>query len=366
MIISRYLIIEVLDTLLAVTAVLLLILLSNSLVRYLTYAAHGKVASNILLQLLGFETPYLLSLLLPLGLYIGIILAYGRLCADHEMSVLRACGLGMQRLIGITSLLAISITIIVAVLMLWINPLLAAKREQVIAQDNVINLLQPGRFHTSSGGRVIYIEQISRDHKQANNVFIADRGKKAKESSPWRVLSAEQAYQKNDPVTQDRFIVTADGYRYDGVPGQNDFTVIKFNEYAVRIAAADMDNKRRDLQAISTRTLWENHGKAKSAAELQWRFSIPLSAFLLALLAVPLSYVRPRQGRFATLFPAILLYIIYINLLFVARNWLEQGAVPAGLGMWWVHIFMVMIIIVVILFQSNNGSRLVSSKKPSL
>ena len=89
-IISRYLLKEVLASLLAVTIVLLLIFLSNQLVRYLSYAASGKIAAHLVVQLMGFEIPYLLALLLPLGLYLGIILAFGRLYADSEMAVLNA------------------------------------------------------------------------------------------------------------------------------------------------------------------------------------------------------------------------------------------------------------------------------------
>ena len=70
MIISRYLLKEVCITLLVVTFVLLLVFLSQELVRYLNYIAAGKLAVNMLLRLLGFEIPYLLALLLPLVLHL--------------------------------------------------------------------------------------------------------------------------------------------------------------------------------------------------------------------------------------------------------------------------------------------------------
>jgi lipopolysaccharide export system permease protein len=76
---------------------------------------------------------------------------------------------------------------------------------------------------------------------------------------------------------------------------------------------------------------------------VQWRLSIPLSAFVLMLLALPLSYTRPRQSRYTNLLPAILLYIVYVNLLFVSRNWLEIKMVPIALGMWWVHAVLLLI-----------------------
>jgi lipopolysaccharide export system permease protein len=59
---------------------------------------------------------------------------------------------------------------------------------------------------------------------------------------------------------------------------------------------------------------------------------------VLALLAVPLSRVSPREGRFARIVPALLLYLVYFALLFAARDWLADGHLPAALGLWWIHL----------------------------
>ena len=154
LLISRYLTREVFGTLIAVTLVLLLIFISNQLVRYLSYAASGKIAANILLQLMGFSLPSLLALLLPLGLYLGIVLAYGRLYADNEMRVMQIGGFTTQKLVWVTSLFALGITLLVSVLMLWINPFIAAKRDQLIAKnatmDAIFETLLPEKALKSS------------------------------------------------------------------------------------------------------------------------------------------------------------------------------------------------------------------------
>ncbi|HLB57258.1 MAG TPA: LPS export ABC transporter permease LptF [Gammaproteobacteria bacterium] len=344
MIISRYLTKEVFGTLIAVTFILLLIFLSNQLVRYLSYAASGKIAASILLQLMGFMIPYLLALLLPLGLYLGIILAYGRLYADNEMRVMQIGGFSTAHLLKITIAIAIAITLVVLVLMLWVNPLIAREREQLIAQhsatDAFLETLLPGRFQQSSDGRrVIYVERISRNHKKAQNLFIAEQ-KQEELNTNWVVLSAAEGFQMQDPLTQDRFMVATDGYRYEGTPGQNDYKIIQFKKYAVRAQNIPISSRHHEQEILPTKTLWQYAYRPASAAELQWRFSIPLSVLLLAFLAIPLSQVQPRQGRYAHLFPAILIYVVYINLLFVARNWIEQGTLPAIVGMWWVHVLL--------------------------
>ncbi len=351
-IISRYLIKEVGAALLAVTFVLLLIFLSNQLVRYLNYAATGKIAASFVMQMLGFEVPYLLALLLPLGFYLGIIFAYGRLYADSEMPVLNACGFGIKRVLLLTSLLAIAISLVVLVLALWVNPIIADQKSKGIASDNVLSTLRPGRFQVINEGRtVVYVEKISRNRQQANNLFIAEEPKnKLNDDKSWVVVSAAKAYQAKNAERQ-KFIVSTDGYRYDGTPGQNDYKIIQFKKYAVRLPDAPITTPHQEQEAIPTTVLWHHYQDPQAAAELQWRLSLPLSVFVLMLLAVPISRVMPRQSRYANLVPAILIYIIYVNTLFMARNWVELKMVPDLIGMWWVHAVLCALGLILLVYQ---------------
>lgn len=353
MIISRYLTKEILLTLLAVTSVLLLLFLSNQLVHYLSFAASGKIATNILFELMGLEVPYLLSLLLPLGLYLGIILAFGRLYADSEMSVMHACGLSVNHLMWMTGFFAFFVSLVVLALMLWVNPYIAAQKDQLIrnnlAENNLLSTLMPGRFQVSNDGkRVIYLEKISNDRKQAENIFIADQ-KGGAPVSAWVVVSAAKGYQKWDPVAHNRYVIAEEGYRYEGRPGENDYKIIQFQKYTVRVPETITLAKRQQNEAAPNNVLWQNYQNAEKAAELQWRFSIPLSAFILALLAIPFSQVQPRNGRYSRVLPAIILYVAYFNLLFAARIWVEQKHIPIKAGIWWVHAIFLSILLFVLL-----------------
>lgn len=344
MIISRYLTKEIFSALLAVTLVLLLIFLSNQLVRYLSYAAAGKIAAHIVLKLLGFEIPYLLALLLPLGLYLGIILAYGRLYADSEMPVLNSSGMGLKQLLRIASYVAIVVVIVVAALTLWVNPKIAQRKISGLSQDTLIDTLQPGRFQVIHDGRwVVYVEQISRNRQEAKNLFIAEEKPSVNGVQSWTVVSAAQGFEESyhTETGKQNYIASTDGYRYDGAPGENAYKIIHFKKYGVRIPTTTINTTHQQQESIPTTELFHDYQDAAKAAELQWRLSMPISALILTLLAVPLSRVRPRQGRYSHLFPAMLIYIIYINLLFVARNWVvEESTLGAMLGMWWVHLLL--------------------------
>lgn len=359
MIISRYLTRAVFRATFAITIVLLLAFVSQQLVRYLNYVAIGKIPTNILLQLVGFEIPYLLALLLPLGLYLGILMAYGRLYIDNEMSILQLSGIGEGKLVRMTLFVMCVCTLCILVLMLIVNPWVAAKRQVLMKSDeatlHMIQTLIPGRFQVSPDGKhVMYVEKLSRDHTRAKSVFLAANTMSANDvdgNSPWMVVFADEGYQVKDNLTNDQFFVTRYGHRYEGIAGQNDYRITQFNKYEIRIPQTEVKISHEEDEAISSLNLWRDYHDPSRAAELQWRLSIGINAFLLALLAIPLSSRQPRKSRYLTIFPAILFYILYFNILLVAKHWVEQGRVPISIGLWWVHGMVAILVVILYLFN---------------
>lgn len=361
MIISRYITREVVNTLIAVTTVLVLAILSQQIVRYLNYAAVGKIPTDVLLELVSFEIPYLLALLLPLCLYLGIMLAYGRLYANNEMAILQMYGYGNRRILRLTIIIAFVISAFVLYLMLWVNPVISAKRQVVMESDeatvHLVQTLMPGRFQVSpDGSHVMFVQQLSRDRQRAQNVFLAQEKKAADETkqNTWMLVVANEGYQTKSKDNQGQFFVTTDGYRYEGTPGQNDYTITRFGKYLVRIPPSDVHVSHEEDETLSTMQLIKEYNNPKRAAELQWRFSIAITTFLLALLAVPLSAVRPRQSKLFVILPAILVWILYFNSLLIARHWVEQGLIPISLGMWWVHGVMLIVVLLVLYVSSRS------------
>jgi lipopolysaccharide export system permease protein len=348
-IIFRYLVKEVYSTLFATTAVLLLLLISNQFVRYLTQAAAGVVPLRTVMQMMSLQIPLLLGLLLPLGLYLGILMAYGRLYVDREMTVMSACGLSKAQLTGMTLTLSAVICLIVAVLMLWLQPKTEGYKRQVLidaASSSPLERIAPEQFTTlPNSPLVFYAENLSRDHQRLENIFVAQRANTANAQGAlgWDIVVAREGHQQIDPKTNDKFIVFEQGYRYSGIPGEGAFQVSQYKTYGVRIEQnAIPEDKRPETYATPT-LIKVRHTDPKFEAELQWRFALPISTMILAIIALALCKVDPRQGRFAQLFPAFLLYIAYINLMFVGRAWLQKGVIPAEIGLWWVHVLMGMI-----------------------
>lgn len=357
MIIFRYLIKEILTTLLASTAVLLLIFMSTQFVHYLSAAAIGKYSAQILMHIMLLQIPYLLGLLIPAGLYMAILLAFGRLYTDHEMVVLFSCGMSQKRLVATTMSLAAVVMIIVAFLNLWIGPIIATKQKLIMAEAKAAPLIEailPGQFLAADNGRnVFYLKSISRDRTQMHNIFIAEM---PNNQPDWTVMAAERGYQMTDNQGQ-HFIVIVNGQRYAGMPGQSNFQIDKFGHYYLKVDTANPVIKM-DEQTMSTPTLLKavNHNP-NAEAEWQWRLSMPISVLVLALLAVPLSKVDPRQGRYAQLLPAIIIYVLYANTMFLVRTWLQENTFPSWLGLWWLHGCLLLLALALLFWQSGATSR---------
>jgi len=213
-IIFRYLAKEVFLTLIALTSILVLIFLSNQLIQYLNRAASGNIPGVIIMKLMMLELPTLLSLLVPLGFYTAMLLAYGRLYAESEMTVLRACGYGPNQLLKHSFIMATVVAIIVAVIMIWGSPLIYIERAKLLRTTGIKTLVQtimPGRFHAiNEGQEVFYVQSMSRDHTKAEQVFLAKRST-VNEQIRWDVLWADQAFAETDAKTGEDYIILQNG-----------------------------------------------------------------------------------------------------------------------------------------------------------
>jgi len=344
--IFRYLTKEVFITLVSLTTILLLIFMSNQLVVYLNRAASGQIPGMFIMKLMMLELPNLLSLLLPLGFYVSLLVAYGRLYAESEMVVLQACGYGSRLLLKDSLMMAMVVASIVLVIMLWASPFIYSERATLLRTTGIKTLIQtivPGRFNALPGGQqVFYVESMSRDHTVAKNIFFAKLTSNH-DLEQWDLLWSENAHVDVDEGTGEEYVVLQEGRRYQGVPGRADYQVAQFKTYKARLPHPKVSIKE-DLRTLRTSELWplNNENKALSA-ELQWRLSVPLMVLTLTLVGVPLSRVSPRSGKYAKLLPAIVVYILYANLMFIARDWLAMGKTPLWLGMWWIHILIMLL-----------------------
>jgi len=333
-ILNRYVFRETAQTWFAVTGVLLLILLTDQFARVLDDAAGAELPKDAIFVVMGLSTVQYLTVLLPVGIFLAVILALARMYRDSEMAAIMACGIGNVALYRPIMLLAVVLAAAVSWLSLDIGPY--AQREVVRIFDEAkqsadLGLLEPGRFNSFGRERaVVYAERIT-DEGTLENVFVQLR-----RGNSITVIVAKSADQRNDAQSNAKILTFYSGSRYEGVPGTAEFRIMRFAEHGIpfEVSQSEVGEVRPDAQTLAE--LFERLDRY-AIAELQWRISVPLTLLVLTLIAVPLSRSRPRQGRYSNLAIAVLIYIIYANLLGASKVWVEKETISPYLGLWWVH-----------------------------
>ena len=334
-ILDRYIFREIATTWLGVTMVLLLILLTNQFARVLGDVAKGKLPKDAAFEVIGLSAVQYLTILVPIGLFLAIMLALGRLYRDSEMPAMMACRVGPAGIYRPMAWLMVPLALSVAWLSIGLGPRAMAQIERIGAEarrEADLASIEPGKFTVIGSDRaVIYGSRITPEGL-IEKVFM----QRMKENGKVEVVIAEvgEMVETDDPNV--RFLVLRDGRRYEGVPGTTQFCVIEGAGQGVpyqlpRLKAADPRPRAMTLTDLMSSDELEH------IAEFQWRLGVPLSTIILAILAVPLSRSRPREGRYSRIAIGFLVFIIYLNMMSAAKAWIEQGSISPTLGLWWVH-----------------------------
>lgn len=362
MIIERYLFREMATTLLAVTSILFLIFVSSWFARLLGQVASGAIQADMIFLLLGLKSVDALMILLPLSFFLSVLLAFGRLYNDSEMTAMLACGVSLLKVTRFVFIFGLVFSILIGAISLYFGP--AAKAERYKLQDKLqqtsgLESIAAGQFRELADGNVVfYAERLSDDGNFMENVFI-----QGLREGTLNLMVADRGYQR-DTAEGHRYLVLQDGHRYEGEPGSADFRIIQYREHEMLISEKEPVLVVDEISALTTKELW-NSETSWHMAELQWRISMPVSAVLLAMLAVFLSRTNPRQGRYGKFFLGILVYVIYSNLLGVARTWVERGKVDPLIGIWWVHLLL-LVIVAVLTVQHMGGLKVVLASQRKL
>jgi lipopolysaccharide export system permease protein len=336
---DRYLLREVAQTFVAVTGVLLIILLSNQLARVLGQAAQSDFPGHVVLALIGLTTLQQLTVLVPIGLFLGIVLALGRLYHESEMTAMAACGVGPLSIYRPIALLTLVVVVLLAALSFRVVPEAVEKAQSIRVEAlraAQFGALEPGRFRTFAGGdAVFYAERVLRSG-QLEGVFVQRRN-----GDRLEIAVADRAEQRGAGQAEQMFVLF-DGRRYEGVPGTREWRIVEFKEHGIPVRLPDFKAKRERREIKSTGALLDSE-EGPDRAELAWRIAVPVMAAVLMVLAVPLAKLRPRQGRFARVGFAVLAYFLYSNLVAAVRVWIEKDSPGGAYGLWWVHLLPLML-----------------------
>jgi lipopolysaccharide export system permease protein len=322
MIFRRSLVREMTATAIGLFLVLLGILFTNLVLRLLARAAGGTVAPEGILALLGFNALFYFNILLSVTVFVTVLLTLTRWHRDSEMIVWFTSGQSLTACLRPILWFAAPFFVAILVLSLFLSPWAEQRKlefERQLESRDEITLLTPGLFREfRRANLVVFVESINTFEGTIRNVFLhtVDEGKDA-------TIVARSGTLQEAP-NGDRFIVLNDGRRYAGKPGTADYQIVEFGTLGRRIEPAELRALPTSSKAIPTAILVAINGPLERA-ELFWRLSVPISALVLTLLAVPLAYVNPRMGRSFNLIGAAFLYMLYSNCLNIVQSFIAQG-----------------------------------------
>lgn len=316
---------------------LLAILTSTQLIRLLKDAAGGRIAPEAVASLLGFAALNFMPILLSLTLFVAILLTLSRAYRDSEMVVWFSCGQPLTAWVGpvlkFSWPILLAIAILAGFLSPWANYNTAEYKQRLSARSDV-SQVSPGAFREAKRGqRVYFVESLADDASRVGNVFVASL-----QEGKLGVVMSDTGYHET-AANGDRFVVLERGRRYEVEPGTPEFKVMEFERYKVRTEDGEAKPTERSPSRLPiTELVLDQSNQARG--ELLWRIGLPVSAIVLALMAIPLSYVNPRAGRSANMLIAILIYAIYSNLISLSQAWVAQGKLSFWVGVWAVHALM--------------------------
>ncbi len=362
MIFRRSLVRELTATAIGLFLVLLAILFTNLVLRLLTRAAGGSIAPDGILALLGFNALFYFNILLSVALFLTVLLTLSRWYRDSEMIVWFTSGQSLLACLRPILLFAAPFLVAIVVLSLFLSPWAELRKiefERQLESRDDIAVVTPGLFREfSRANLVVFVESINPITNTVQNVFLHS----VEDKQDATTVAARGKLE--DMPNGDRFLVLEDGRRYQGTAGEPDFRVVEFERLGRRIEPNEIRALPTSTKAIPTAALLVSDGQVERA-ELFWRVSVPVSALMLTLLAVPLAHVNPRMGRSFNLVAAAFLYMLYSNCLNIVQSMIAQGRLELWAGLVLPHAIALLVVILLFHQQLSMSGLFVRGTSPA-
>ncbi len=342
MLFRRSLIQELISTAAGAFLILVGIVIAQRAGNLIRLAAKGILPNDAITAMLGFSMVKFLPMILSLTLFLAVLMTLSRWYRDSEMVIWFSSGMSITAWIRPVMHFILPVIGLIVLLSLFVMPWATSKgeayRTQLESRDELASI-SPGVFKESSNGeRVFFIESFDELGNIVKNIFVQT----IQHQKLGIIVAAEghRMIEKNG----DHFVVMENGRRYQGTRGTAEFSTTQFEKYAIRVEAKETKQRPPSTESKSSQELLLSD-QTLYKAELQWRFAIPISALILSLLAIPLSALDPRAGRSANFVLALIIYIIYNNLLSIMYAWVVQNKVHIMIGLWPVHLLFASLVI---------------------
>jgi len=306
--------------------------------RYLEDSVQGQLPGSTVILLVLLRIAIALEVLLPTTLYLSVMIAFGRLYRDSEITGLFACGIRMARVLKPVVWAGITAGLIVACFSLYIRPwawnqFYALKVQAEVNFD--MTRMKGGNFYEIEDGKtVIFADQIDNRTHQARLVFM-----QINRPGKMQIIYSQAANQYSRNANLEPVLVLQTGHLYEFTETENTCEILQFETLAKPLVSKAGMPLEQKVKAIPSGQLVHSRNP-EEIAELQWRLTAPFSTLLLALLGVPLSRSSPRQGKYAKVPLGILVFAVYYNLNAMSKKWVGQGVLDSIPGIWWIQVLL--------------------------
>ncbi|MDA9030404.1 LPS export ABC transporter permease LptF [Candidatus Pseudothioglobus singularis] len=357
-IISRYLQKNIIVFLVSIFFIISFIVFGNQFVSIVQKSVEHGIPFQELMPIIGFNMLRDLPVIFSLSLFLAIIISISQMYKNSEAIVINSFGIGDKGLIYYIQPIVILSFVLVFVLTIYVVPW--AKQQKSNTEDETVNasefsFITEGKFESFKNGEIVFYASESSSINKAGQqnleeIFIYVSNK----VSPVIVL-ASTGIKYTDSISQSIYLRLKDGVRYEGLPGEINKNILDFDLYDLEIVSAEVQKTLSNFSAIEEKTSIDllTDGGLPANAEMQWRISQPLSILILSFIGILLGKTSPRTGKGINLLAGIVVFMIYNNGLLVAKNSIERGDLTPFIGLWSIHI--IVILLALIFYQFRQG-----------
>jgi len=355
-IISRYLLSNLFFF--AITFIIGLIVFGNQFVLTAQESISFGIPIKELMPLVGFNMLRDIPIILTLSLFLSIIITISQLYKNSEAVVMNSIGLGDKNFMNLIKPIVFFTFIIIFYLTIFAVPW--AKQQKSYAEDETVNasefsFITEGKFESFKNGEIVFYASESKvndivGEQNMEEIFIYALGNE----SPVIVLASE-AKKYTDAENDSIYLRLKNGTRYEGLPGNANINILNFEKYDLEIVSGEVQKSISSFSEIEEKNTIDllREGGPKANAEIQWRISQPISVLILSIFGVFLGKTSPRTGKGINLIIGVVVFMLYNNTLLVAKNAIENGQLSPLIGMWGIHLLLLLILI--IFYQFRQG-----------
>jgi lipopolysaccharide export system permease protein len=347
-ILSKSLNMEVFKSSSSVLLIFFLLVVGSRIVGYFEQAAEGNLDPAIIMSVVALRFPDFITLLIPLSFFLGVLISISRIYAEREIYGFFSVGLAPFDLIKFLAPQALLYFLLTLILSLYVAPYTKALSQEILKIDSFeeqIESIKSDEIVSLNDGGFIYIQNTD------NNLLTGIKALKQNQENSFFVIAGELSTFETKELIKLNF---NNGSFYSGVFSNSSKLQSNFNEFKLDI------KKDKNLTNDMSLTKLFDFSSDSNTASFQWNVSVPITILILLFIGVYISEVKPRQGRFSVILPGMLLYVMYLSLLILGREYIVDNP-KTSFGLWYVHLIFILFLLAYLLkdkFAYNGNTNL--------